>query len=134
MSMYILLAIEIVTVLAVIGLTIWVMQARLSCAHHLLRLGVAIVCAGSVLELALSVVHFADTTAGELAHQIITNIGQIVVYLWVATSKVLPRLLAEEDTYGKRIGTKSYLDCRGAGFRPRRMAGSGGAEKSQLPD
>lgn len=137
--LYVLLGTEVVTVAAVIGLTIWIMQDHLSCAHHLLRLGVAIVCAGSALELSQTVLHFDAVTPGELAHQIITNIGQIVVYLWVATSKALPRLLAEAENedcecHGQRIGNKSYLDGRNYRRGHGRMGSRRGSPTGKLSD
>lgn len=80
-------AAEIVSVAVVIVTTVYLMQSRLTRAHHLLRLGLALVCGGSVLELYLSMQH--EPAAQELLASVLCNAGQAAIYLWASASKRL---------------------------------------------
>lgn len=84
------------SVLVVICTTIFLLQSRLTRAHHLLRLGLALVCAGSVLELYQSTLH--EQTGAELIASVIVNSGQAAIYLWASSSRRLWSLvqLAQE--------------------------------------
>ena len=84
---------DVVSVGVVVVSTVYVMQNLLLRAHHLLRLGLALVCAGSVLELYGSLQAIEPRPAFDLAMSTIENVGQAAVYVWVATSKRLWRLM-----------------------------------------
>ena len=76
---------DLLSVAVVVVTTIWVMQHQLTRAHLLLRLGLALVCAGSVLEFYCGMQEGAESTPFTL----IENVGQAAVYVWAATSKRL---------------------------------------------
>lgn len=80
--------IDLASVAAVIVATIYIMQHLLTKAHILLRLGLALVCAGSIIELYASV-QAVDVQCDILASSsgVVENLGQAAVYVWAATSK-----------------------------------------------
>lgn len=84
--------IELASVASVVFATIYIMQHLLTKAHLLLRLGLALVCAGSVLEFygSLSLTHANELSA---LTGVIENLGQAAVYIWAATSKRLWRVM-----------------------------------------
>lgn len=86
--------IELLSVAAVVVATIYIMQHLLTKAHLLLRLGLALVCAGSVIELYGSL-QSVDSQCDLLANSggVVENLGQAAVYVWAATSKRLWRVL-----------------------------------------
>ena len=83
--------IELASVAAVIIATVFIMQHHLMKAHHLLRLGLALVCAGSLMEFYTNMQEHDHNL--ELITGIVENVGQAAVYIWAATSKRLWRLL-----------------------------------------
>lgn len=85
--------IELLAVATVAITTIYVMQHHLLKAHVLLRFGLALVCAGSVLEFFMSL-RVTDPDPAELYVAVVENVGQAAVYLWAATSKRLWRIVA----------------------------------------
>ena len=83
--------VELFSVGAVVLTTIYIMQHRLTQAHMLLRIGLALVCGGSVLEF-YSVLQ--QQACDSLAYSgVIENLGQAAVYVWAATSKRLWRIM-----------------------------------------
>ena len=82
--------IELASVAAVIVATIFIMQHLLTKAHILLRLGLALVCAGSIIELYGSL-QTVEVQCDLLANSsgVVENLGQAAVYVWAATSKRL---------------------------------------------
>jgi len=84
----ILQVLELFSVAIVILATVYVLQSTLLRAHILLRLGLTLVCAGSVLEFYESIA-FMDSNHYHTAAGVIENLGQAVIYGWVALSKRL---------------------------------------------
>ena len=96
--------IELMSVAAVIVATIFIMQHLLTKAHILLRLGLALVCAGSVIELYASL-QAAEVQCDLLANSsgVVENLGQAAVYVWAATSKRLWRVMNAIYPNGKTV-------------------------------
>ncbi len=86
--------IELMSVAAVVVATIYIMQHLLTKAHILLRIGLALVCAGSVIELYASL-QAVEVQCDLLANSsgVVENLGQAAVYVWAATSKRLWHVL-----------------------------------------
>jgi len=83
--------VELFSVGAVVLTTIYIMQHRLTKAHMLLRIGLALVCGGSVLEF-YNALQMQNCDAGAYTG-VIENLGQAAVYIWAASSKRLWRIM-----------------------------------------
>lgn len=83
---------ELFSVACVVIATIYIMQHLLLRAHVLLRIGLVLVCAGSLLEFYSSVqtdtCNYITSATG-----VVENLGQAAVYIWAATSKGLWNVL-----------------------------------------
>ncbi len=79
---------ELFSVAVVIVATVYVLQSSLLRAHILLRFGLAMVCAGSVLEL-YETLQYIDMAGVHTFAGAIENFGQAIIYTWVATSRRL---------------------------------------------
>ena len=81
---------ELFSVACVVVATIYIMQHLLTKAHILLRAGLALVCAGSILEFYYSL----QPGACELGYSgVVENLGQAAVYVWAACSNRLWHVL-----------------------------------------
>lgn len=83
---------DLFSVAVVVVTTIWVMQHQLTKAHLLLRLGLALVCAGSILEFYCAL-QVDPGKYGTSLVSLVENVGQAAVYVWAATSKRLWRIM-----------------------------------------
>ena len=79
---------ELFSVAVVIVATVYVLQSSLLRAHILLRLGLAFVCAGSVLEF-YEAAQYVNMIGVHTFAGAIENFGQAIIYTWVAMSKRL---------------------------------------------
>lgn len=104
---------DLVAVGALCVSTVYVLQRLLHNAHHLLRLGLVLVCAGTVIELYLNLQAWRSTDLIEVIGSLACNVGQATVYVWVANSKTV-RLafdLADQlSTYSLRKAKRRWHD------------------------
>lgn len=84
--------VELLSVACVVIATIYIMQHLLTKAHLLLRIGLALVCAGSIMEFYGSVQASTCDTVTSLTG-VVENLGQAAVYVWASTSKRLWRVM-----------------------------------------
>jgi len=84
--------VELFSVACVVVATIYILQHLLTKAHLLLRIGLALVCAGSVMEFYGSL-QVDPCNAVTSITGVVENLGQAAVYIWAATSKRLWRVM-----------------------------------------
>ncbi|MHC4302832.1 MAG: hypothetical protein ACYS7Y_36710 [Planctomycetota bacterium] len=88
---------ELFAVAVVIIATVYILQSNLLKAHHLLRLGLSLIAGASALEF-YEIAQHVDENHVHTVASVLENVGQAVLYTWVALSK---RLWAQIHAIGE---------------------------------